>query len=67
MPIAKSVAKVVVSIDSVKNCVINCFFAEPNTLRMPTSLLRFVAVAVARFIKLTQAIKSINNAIALKI
>src|ERR1043166_4818115 len=48
---------------SVRNCRINCVFVEPVTLRMPTSLARLEALAVERFIKLTQARRTMNKAI----
>ena len=53
--------------DSVKNCVIRFFLNEPNTLRTPTSFARLAERAVERFIKFTQAISSIKNAMAEKI
>src|SRR5215475_3733254 len=65
--IARSVATKLNRIASARNCFINCFFSEPKTLRMPTSLARFADCAVERFIKLTQASTIINKATAEKI
>src|SRR5678816_4514278 len=45
-----------------KNCLINCDLVEPVTFRMPTSLARLEALAVDRFIKFTQASRTINSA-----
>ena len=36
--------------DSLKNCLINCDFFAPITFRIPTSLSRFAARTVMRFI-----------------
>src|SRR5450432_2369867 len=44
--------------DSLKNCCTSCPFKEPIALRMPTSLARFSARAVLKFIKLMQASNS---------
>ena len=52
-----------ITIDSLKNCRINCGRPAPSTLRIPTSRARLVARAVARFIKLIQAISRMKNAI----
>src|SRR5450432_1061187 len=53
--------------DSAKNWQINCTLEDPITLRSPTSLARFTDWAVAMFIKLMQAIKSIKMATLLNI
>ena len=55
-------AKKLTRIDSERNCEINLFFPEPTTFRRPTSLALVADLAVARFIKLIQAIKRIRTA-----
>jgi hypothetical protein len=50
-------------IASERNCLISCALVEPLTLRMPTSLNLFAALAVERFIKFTQASRIMNKAI----
>ena len=57
---AHNIAKKVSNTDSARNWTINCFFMEPNTFLMPTSLPRFAARAVERFVKFTQASNKIN-------
>ncbi len=57
--------KVMINV-SLKNWNINCCFLLPNTFRTPTSLARLTACAVARFIKLIQAIISRKSPIRLK-
>src|SRR5688572_30375575 len=47
---------------SPRNWRTNCFFSAPKTLRMPTSAARLAERAVARFIKLIQAISKIKIA-----
>jgi hypothetical protein len=54
-------------IDSPKNCLAICDLVAPITFLMPTSVALFADLAVARFIKLIQAIMRINNAIIEKI
>src|SRR5437868_4179502 len=54
-------------IDSVRNCAIKYLRGEPSTLRTPTSFALLDERAVDRFIKFTQAISSINIAMAEKI
>ena len=49
-------------IDSPKNCLINRDRSAPTTLRRPTSFIRFAERAVARFIKLIQAIRRMKKA-----
>ena len=44
------------TIDSVRNCSINPFLDDPTTLRIPTSSARPADFAVARFMKLMEAI-----------
>src|SRR5882757_951527 len=63
---AITVAAKATKIDSIRNCAIRCFFNDPKTLRTPTSRALFADLAVERFMKLTQAINSINRAIAEK-
>ena len=41
---------------SIRNCSASCLRLLPSTFRTPTSLERLTACAVARFMKLTQAI-----------
>ena len=53
--------------DSVKNCRIKLLLRAPTTLRMPTSRARLAERAVARFIKLMQAITKTKIAIIEKI
>src|SRR6186997_2424650 len=53
-------------IDSEKNCIINCFLSEPNVFLTPTSFALFSERAVERFMKFTQAINKIINAIIVK-
>ena len=53
--------------DSPRNCDISCLFDAPVTFRMPTSLDRFVALAVDKFMKLTQAVIRIAKAMIEKI
>ena len=53
-----------IMIDSPRNCLIRFVRAAPNTLRMPTSFARFVAIAVVRFMKLIQAMNRIKMAMA---
>ncbi len=50
------------NIDSPTNCVINCSLNAPTVLRNPTSFALVPDSAVARFIKLMQAMKIINTA-----
>jgi len=50
-----------IRIDSPMNCFINCVLSAPKTFLMPTSLALFADLAVARFIKLMQAINSIKT------
>src|SRR5688572_11163575 len=57
-------AIVLIKIDSVRNCFTRLAFNEPNTLRTPTSLARLADRAVDRFIKFTQAISKMKNAMA---
>ncbi len=52
------------STDSSKNWPMSCSRREPSTLRMPTSLARDAARAVARLVKLMPAIISTNSATA---
>src|SRR5690242_16088927 len=48
---------------SPRNWVIKDFFSAPKTFRTPTSAERFEDCAVARFIKLIQAISKVKMAI----
>jgi hypothetical protein len=52
------------STDSAKNCTTICPRSAPTTLRTPISLARWVARAVARFMKLMHASARMNTAIA---
>ena len=54
------------AMDSARNCLRSCFFPEPTTLRIPTSLALWADLAVARLIKLMQATIRMINAIAAK-
>ena len=63
---AAAVATNVTSSDSVKNCAIKLLRGEPSTLRTPTSRARLEERAVDKFIKLTQAIRRIKQAIDAK-
>ena len=51
-----------IKMDSVKNCCTRPILSEPSTFLTPTSLARFDERAVDRFIKFTQAINKIKNA-----
>ena len=57
----------VVTNDSVKNCKINCLLVAPTAFFIPISLALFAALAVAKLIKLMEAISNIKNAIISKI
>ena len=48
--------------DSKKNCSTNCFLPDPSVFLTPTSFALFSERAVERFMKLTQAISSMINA-----
>src|SRR5215475_11814879 len=61
-PNAITNAMMLISSDSPMNCLINELFPAPNTLRIPTSAERLEERAVDKFIKLMQAISSVNNA-----
>ncbi len=50
-------------IDSPKNWMMSCFLAAPTTLRTATCLAYLAALAVLKFMKLTQAISRMNTAI----
>ena len=54
-------------IASPKNCMATCPRLAPSTLRMATSLARWLTLAVDKFIKLIQAINKINAATILKV
>ena len=43
------------TMDSLRNCLINCGRFAPTTARMPISLIRVIDFAVAKLIKLKQA------------
>src|SRR6476620_2523789 len=60
--IAITKASRLMNTDSPRNCLIKEFFSAPRTLRTPTSSERFEERAVERFMKLIQAIISVNNA-----
>ena len=64
---AHNIANNVSSTDSLRNWPINCFFTEPNTFRIPTSLALLKARAVERLVKFTQASNKIKIANAEKI
>ena len=50
-----------------KNCLINDAFSAPKTFLTPISTARLDDRAVERFIKFTQAINKVTNAMAIKI
>src|SRR6266498_5419154 len=52
---------IVMSIDSLKNCSINCFRKQPTALRIPISFARFDERAVLKFMKLIQAISNTTS------
>ncbi len=58
-------APIVINVVSLKNWKLSWRLLLPKTLRMLTSLARFIDCAVERFIKLTQAITNIKRAINL--
>src|SRR5262249_25830271 len=49
------------TIDSPRNCPINCTRIDPTDLRIPTSFARFSDLAVDKFIKLIHASNRTNN------
>ncbi len=55
MAVANATANKVIRKVSPMNCMMRFLRLLPNTLRTPTSLARFTACAVARLMKLTQA------------
>src|SRR5690349_16747777 len=56
-------ASILIKRDSPRNCITNDFFSAPNTFLMPTSDERLEDRAVARFMKLIQAIINVKMAI----
>ena len=48
--------------DSKKNCSTSCFLPDPSVFLTPTSFALFSERAVERFMKLTQAISNMINA-----
>jgi hypothetical protein len=63
-PPASTVAAAVVSIASPKNCPISCDRSAPRALRIPTSVARSAARAVARFMKLMHPSSRMKSPIA---
>jgi len=61
---AMTIAIIVKKKDSSINCLTSLVFEDPRVLRTPTSKARLVDLAVARFIKLMQAMIIIKTAIA---
>ncbi len=61
-PIASNIDTMVKINASPRNCQTNWSRAAPRVLRTPTSRARIMARAVARFIKLMQAMSRINAA-----
>ena len=55
-----------IRIDSPRNCFMSWKRLAPTTFRNPTSLVRWTDRAVARFIKLIQAVMRIKNAMSVK-
>src|SRR5689334_7427594 len=64
---ASAMESTVVRKDSVMNCLTRLLFKEPNTFLTPTSRARLADLAVDRFMKLIQAIKRMNTAMAVNI
>src|SRR3981081_679044 len=60
-------ARMDIIIDSPRNCHTRAFFSAPSTLRTPTSAERLEERAVARFIKLIQAISKVKSAMEARI
>ena len=58
---ASSIAIAAISIDSPRNWTISCLRLAPSTLRSATSRARWLARAVARLVKLTQAMPRISK------
>ena len=65
-PPATNMARNDINKDSPINCLISLALPDPNTFRTPTSLARCSDLAVARFMKLMQAINKIITAISEK-
>ena len=63
-PTASITAMLLSKIDSPRNCRINALRRAPEALRTPTSRARRADRAVARFIKLMQAINRMKKATA---
>lgn len=67
IPTAHITAILLIKTDSAMNCPMRCERGDPSVFLTPTSFARFSDLAVARLMKLIQAINNIAAAIAEKI